>query len=240
MNGLSQDCVNQHSRVAHNLNTIQERILLACQRCGRDPKQVKLLAVSKTKPATAVQEAVTAGQLLFGENRVMEARDKIPLVERPQAQWHLIGPLQRNKAKVAAKLFHMVHSIDSLALAQTLSQRCDALKPLPILIQVNIGQEAQKHGVAGDEVERLARSIAQLPGLVLHGLMAIPPRTEQTEQARPHFQALATLARQIEQQAITGVQMNELSMGMSHDFEIAIEEGATLVRVGSALFGKRS
>lgn len=226
------------------IRAIQQRIQAACQRSGRDPAQVRLLAVSKQQPAQRVQAAVAAGHALFGENRVMEARDKIPLVTGAAIQWHLIGPLQRNKAKLAALLFQMIHSVDSLPLAHDLSaSRCtdggSLSTPLPILIQVNIGQEPQKQGVAAEDAESLARAMAPLPGIAVRGLMAIPPQTTTAAAARPYFRALADLAKQIEQQAIPGISMVELSMGMSHDFEIAIEEGATWVRVGSALFGER-
>lgn len=225
--------------IVSNLHSIRERIRAACLRCGRDPERVRLLAVSKTQPVAVVQAAVTAGQLLFGENRVLEARDKIPLVQSSKTQWHLIGPLQRNKVKMAVNLFQMVHSVDSLPLAQALSQRIQAPGRLPVLIQVNIGCEPQKHGVAVEDVGFLAQAVAELPGIVLQGLMAIPPQVERVEDVRPYFQALAQLACDIESQNISGVTMKELSMGMSHDFEIAVEEGATLVRVGSAIFGKR-
>ena len=228
--------------IIHRLHTIQERIQLACQRCSRPPQQVRLLAVSKGQLAPKVQAAVVAGQRAFGENRVMEARDKIALLSDRSLQWHLIGPLQRNKVKRAVELFQMIHSIASWPLAQALVavQRSLDGPPLPILIQVNIGREPQKQGVAPEEAEALARAISTLPGLALRGLMAIPPRTDTPEAARPYFRALATLARQIERQNIPGITMEELSMGMSDDFEIAIEEGATWVRVGSALFGDRS
>lgn len=225
--------------IANHLHRIQERIHLACHRCRRDPKQVRLLAVSKTRPAHAVQAAMAAGQRLFGENRVMEARDKTALLQTDKPQWHLIGPLQRNKAKVAVKLFQMIHSLDSLPLAQALDHWVPSPQQLPVLIQVNIGKESQKHGVSMEGTESLIRSVAELPGLKIQGLMLIPPQTPSAEGARPYFQALAHKAQQIENQKIPGVAMTELSMGMSHDFEIAIEEGATLVRIGSALFGKR-
>ncbi|MBF0463201.1 MAG: YggS family pyridoxal phosphate-dependent enzyme [Magnetococcales bacterium] len=227
--------------IAHNLRIIQARMQAACRRCGRDPHQVKLLAVSKTQPAAVVQAAVAAGQLFFGENRVLEARDKQDALPALGAtmQWHLIGPLQRNKARMAAGLFQMIHSVDSLALAEALASHHDGASSLPVLMQVNIGREAQKRGVMAEEATALARSMALLPGIALCGLMAIPPQTATAEAARPYFQALAALARQIDAQAIAGITMRELSMGMSHDFEVAIEEGATWVRVGSALFGER-
>ncbi len=224
--------------IAQNIAAIQLRMEAACRRSGRDPQRVRLLAVSKTQPLSAVQSAVAAGQLFFGENRVMEARDKITALENT-VQWHLIGPVQRNKARLAAGLFQMIHSVDSLPLARALAVGVPAGHSLPVLIQVNIGNEPQKHGVAAEEAVDLARSMATLPSIALRGLMAIPPQTATGEAARPYFRALATLAREIETLAIPNVSMAELSMGMSHDFEVAIEEGATWVRVGSALFGER-
>lgn len=225
--------------MANALDTIQARIRIACRRCGRDPASVRLLAVSKTQPAHVVQTAAAAGQRLFGENRVMEARDKMPQVPYRSLEWHLIGPLQRNKVKLAVTLFQMIHSIDTLPLAQAVSHRVPTVSPLPVLMQVNIGREPQKQGVLPEEAESLARSMAALPGIVLQGLMTIPPRAEDPEETRPYFRELAQLARRLDSYAIPGVAMQTLSMGMSHDFEIAIEEGATLVRVGSALFGER-
>ena len=231
-------------QVAQRLHEIQARIRAACHRGGRSPDAVRLLAVSKTRPAAMVQTALEAGQLFFGENRVMEARDKIPLVPDATVQWHLIGPLQRNKVKVAVRLFHMVHSVDSLPLAQALSEaaRSEALafsRVMPVLIQVNLGREPQKKGVMPEEADALARAVATLPGVALRGLMAIPPRCDHAEAVRPYFRALSHLAQEIDQQGIPGVAMTELSMGMSHDFDVAVEEGATWVRVGSALFGAR-
>ncbi len=234
----------ERNKVADAVHAIQERMQAACRRSGRDPAQVRLLAVSKQQPADRVQAAVAAGHRFFGENRVQEARDKMALVSGDGVQWHLIGPLQRNKARLAASLFQMIHSVDSLALAQQLSA-CRSVdgatppSPLPVLMQVNIGLEPQKQGVAPEEAPALARAMAALPGIALRGLMAIPPQTATAAAARPYFRALAALARKIEGQNIPDLSMQELSMGMSHDFEIAIEEGATWVRVGSALFGER-
>ncbi|WP_130470841.1 YggS family pyridoxal phosphate-dependent enzyme, partial [Candidatus Magnetaquicoccus inordinatus] len=201
-------------------------------------------------PATRVAALAAAGQICFGENRVQEARAKqCELAETPSLlaaagqalplQWHLIGPLQRNKAKLAAGIFQMIHSVDTLPLAQTLSAALMQGESLPILLQVNIGRESQKQGVLAEELLPLLQQVAQLPGLAVQGLMAIPPWTATAEEARPYFRALARLAQQMAAEKIAGVCMNELSMGMSQDFEVAIEEGATWVRVGSALFGAR-
>lgn len=227
----------------HNLKTVQTLILEACLRKNRDPKQVKLLAVSKTKPYTDVQTLLEAGQTLFGENRVMEARDKIPLIpkeiQNQTIQWHLIGPLQRNKAKLAVSLFQMIHSVDSIKLAESLNQYANPSHPLSILIQVNIGKETQKHGVLPENTLSLVEHLSNLENLSIQGLMTLPPQTQNPNETRSYFQQLASLATEIEQTNIPKVSMKELSMGMSHDYEIAVEEGATLVRVGSKLFGPR-
>jgi PLP dependent protein len=230
--------------VSDNLRNIRKQIQLACEKSGHDANSVRLVAVSKTKPASAVLSAIAEGQGLFGENRVQEARDKIPLVtaggtDDSDVQWHLIGPLQRNKVKVAVKLFSMVHSVDSVSLAQELSNRALVIRPLPILIQVNVGGEEQKNGLSpGDTIDAI-RQMASFEGVQIKGLMTVPPVTPDAQGARPYFKELADLAATIKKLQITGVEMTELSMGMSHDFVVAVEEGATLVRVGSALFGSR-
>ncbi|MBF0426384.1 MAG: YggS family pyridoxal phosphate-dependent enzyme [Magnetococcales bacterium] len=223
--------------IATNLATIRTRMHEAALRVGRDPATVRLVAVSKTQPATAIRTAHTTGQLLFGESRVQEARQKRDALQELPLQWHLIGPLQRNKVKMAVTLFDLIESVDSLALAEEIQRRVST--PLPILVQINIGGEAQKHGLAPAEAEHVIRAMAQLPGIQVRGLMTIPPWNEDPEASRPHFRALATLARHLAQQAIPGVTMAELSMGMSQDYTVAIEEGATLVRIGTALFGER-
>ncbi|MBF0456152.1 MAG: YggS family pyridoxal phosphate-dependent enzyme [Magnetococcales bacterium] len=230
--------------VSDNLRHIHQQIALACEKSARDPGQVRLVAVSKTKPASAVLEALAGGQRLFGENRVQEARDKIPLVAAGQggedAQWHLIGPLQRNKVKEAVQLFSLVHSVDSTALAEALSKRAVKPRPLPVLIQVNVGREPQKKGFMPEQVQEAIEQMASLDGIRIRGLMTVPPVVAEAEEARPYFRALAQLAHTLEGVGIQGVEMAELSMGMSHDYPVAVEEGATLVRVGSALFGART
>jgi PLP dependent protein len=229
--------------IADNLNNIQKQIEIACKKSGRNPSQVRLLAVSKTKSASAVVAAINQGQLLFGENRVQEARDKIPLVaegiDKIPVEWHLIGPLQRNKVKVGVKLFAMVHSVDSVDLAIELSKRAVDPRPLPILVQVNVGREPQKSGFLPEVVTDAVGQMAELSGIQVKGLMTVPPATDSADGARPYFRELAQLAKTISSLEIPGVEMAELSMGMSHDFMVAVEEGATLVRVGSALFGAR-
>lgn len=226
--------------IAHNLERVRREMEAACRRAGRDPASVRLVAVSKTHPAEAVREAVAAGQLLFGENRVQEAREKIPLVPEAGVGWHLIGPLQSNKVKLALPLFRMIESVDSLALAQEIGRRMPPGERMPILVQINVGGEAQKHGLAdGGGVVETLRAMAGIEGLRVRGLMTVPPYLSDPEAVRPYFRQLADWARRIAEEGIDGVEMAELSMGMSHDFAVAIEEGATLVRVGSAIFGAR-
>ncbi|MBF0381157.1 MAG: YggS family pyridoxal phosphate-dependent enzyme [Magnetococcales bacterium] len=229
--------------VSENLLSIRKQIQVACEKSGRNAQSVRLVAVSKTKPAALVLSALAGGQTLFGENRVQEARDKIPLVQAGAAgseiQWHLIGPLQRNKVKVAVKLFSMVHSVDSVSLAQELSNRASLIRPLPILIQVNVGGELQKNGLPPGGTVEAIRQMASFEGVKIKGLMTVPPITSDPQGARPYFKELAALAETIKELHIDGVEMAELSMGMSHDYSVAVEEGATLVRVGSALFGSR-
>ncbi|MBF0447647.1 MAG: YggS family pyridoxal phosphate-dependent enzyme [Magnetococcales bacterium] len=229
--------------ISDQLSQIQQQIAQACDRSGRDPGKISLVAVSKTKPASAVLEALAEGQLIFGENRVQESRDKIPLVEAEAgslAQWHLIGPLQRNKVNVAVKLFSMIHSLDSVELALDLSKRAQRIRPLPVLVQINVGRESQKNGFLPEQAPEAIRQMADLDGIQVQGLMTVPPVTPDPEGARPYFQALARLAEQIKALQLDGIGMDQLSMGMSHDYPVAVEEGATLIRVGSALFGART
>jgi len=208
-----------------------------CERSGRDPASVTLLAVTKTHPPETVKAAVEAGQLLFGENKVQEAKAKIPLCPG-KARWHFIGHLQSNKCRDAVHFFEMIQSVDSLALAQEIHKRADqAAKTMPVLLEVNVAGEASKFGYAP---ERLLVEFAELNGLPrieIHGLMTVPPWTAEPEKVRPHFRRLRDLKEQCEQ--ILGAALPHLSMGMTGDFEIAIEEGATIVRIGTALFGER-
>ena len=212
-----------------NLGRVQEAVARACARAGRSPDHVLLIAVSKTMDVERVRLAIAAGVAALGENRVQEAKEKIEALGRP-VPWHLIGSLQTNKARDAARLFDWIHSVDRLDLAQELSRRAD--RALNILLQVNLGDEPQKGGVAPAELKRLHEMVAALPNLKVRGLMAIPPATEQPEQARPFFRQLRELREQLG--------LEHCSMGMSADFEVAIEEGATMVRVGTAIFGPRA
>lgn len=212
-----------------NLGRVQEAVARACARAGRSPDDVLLIAVSKTMDVERVRLAIAAGVAALGENRVQEAKEKIEALGRP-VPWHLIGSLQTNKARDAARLFDWIHSVDRLDLAQELSRRTD--RALNILLQVNLGDEPQKGGVTPAELKRLHELVTALPNLKVRGLMAIPPATEQPEQARPFFRQLRELREQLG--------LEHCSMGMSADFEVAIEEGATMVRVGTAIFGPRA
>ncbi len=220
-----------------NLISIQQRIRAACERTGRDAASVTLLAVTKTHPPEAVQAAVEAGQLFFGENKVQEAKAKIPNCPG-KARWHFIGHLQSNKCRDAVELFEMIQSVDSLALAQEINKRAEqTAKTMPILLEVNVAGEASKFGYKPEQLLADLKTINSLPRLEIHGLMAVPPFSPLPEKSRPYFQTLSQLKLQAEQ--MLGAPLPHLSMGMSGDFEIAIEEGATIVRVGTALFGER-
>jgi PLP dependent protein len=225
--------------VAENLSAVKERIAKAAVRVGREPETITLVAVSKTMPAERIREAIDAGQRVFGENRVQEAQAKVEVLGH-EVRWHLIGHLQRNKVKVACDLFGLIESVDSLPLAQAVDARAAQHGIImPILLQVHIGDETTKSGIAATEALALVQQVALLPHVSVRGLMCVPPAVEVPDHARPYFAQLRTLAEQIARQQIPNVSMAELSMGMSHDFEVAIEEGATMVRVGSAIFGPR-
>jgi len=226
--------------VQTNLRMVFESIERAAKKVGRSPDSVKLVAVSKTVGVEAIRQAVAAGATVLGENKVQEASSKRPLLSDSPAEWHLIGPLQKNKANRAAEIFDWIESLDDLELASKLDRACERLnKRLPILIQVNIGKEPSKSGIAEGEAAEFAGRVSAFAYLEVRGLMAIPPYTEDPEEARPHFIRLRELAQRIDSQKLTGISMKELSMGMSHDFSVAIEEGATLVRIGTAIFGPR-
>ncbi len=217
--------------VAEQLARVRERMATACRRAGRSPDEVTLVGVSKGVPAPRVAEAHAAGLQDMGENRVQEAADKIEALagQGIRPRWHLVGHLQTNKAKTVTGLFAILHSVDSVRLAQALSRR--AREPLPILLEVNVAQEASKFGFTPREVASALRSIADLPNLDVRGLMTVAPQTDQPESVRPVFQRLRELRDELG--------LRELSMGMTNDFEVAIEEGATMVRVGRAIFGER-
>ncbi|MGD8560991.1 MAG: YggS family pyridoxal phosphate-dependent enzyme [Desulfarculaceae bacterium] len=225
--------------IEESLNLVREQIRKAAVAAGRAPDSVRLVAVSKTKPADMVLEAMKAGQVLFGENYVQEAGQKIEDVG-PGPQWHMIGHLQSNKARLAAELFDVVQTVDRSKLARALDRRAQELgKQLGVLLQVNVGGEAQKAGCTPEEAGALAQEVAKMSGLRLMGLMTMPPFFDQPERVRPFFARLRELSQKL-QADLPPESMSELSMGMSGDYQAAIQEGATLVRVGTAIFGSRA
>ena len=225
--------------IAAHCRMINDRIAAAARRSGRSPESVRLVAVSKTQPAVAVREAAQGGQRLFGENYVQELLAKAAEVAEP-VEWHFIGALQSNKVRQIAGLVSLIHSVDRLSLAEEIDRQWGKLgASADVLIQVNISREATKTGTSSTELIQLVRSVAALPHVRVRGLMTMPPFFDDPEGARPFFSELRRLAGEVSAEEIPGVEMTELSMGMSGDFEVAIEEGATLVRVGSAIFGER-
>ena len=223
--------------LADNLNLIQQRIRAACDRVDRVPNSITLLAVAKTQPPEVVKAAADRGLLLFGENKVQEAKAKIPLCPG-KLRWHFIGHLQSNKCRDAVELFEMIQSVDSLALAQEIARRAEAAaKTMPVLLEVNVAGEASKFGYQPKRLLEELKELNALRRIEIHGLMTVPPWTDEPEKIRPHFRRLRELKAGCEQ--ILGVPLPHLSMGMSGDFEVAIEEGATMVRIGTALFGAR-
>lgn len=225
--------------IAENLAQIRKRIAEICARLGRSTDSVRLVAVSKTKSVSDVMEAYTEGQRDFGENYIQEAISKIEATAHLPIHWHMIGHLQTNKAKYAAKMFDMIQTIDSIKLAQELDKRAKAAgRIIPVMIEVNVGDEASKSGCAPDQVHSLSIEILRLDSLDLKGLMAMPPYLS-PEEERPFFSLMAKLREKVIAFGIPESNIKELSMGLSHDFEVAIEEGATMVRIGTAIFGAR-
>jgi pyridoxal phosphate enzyme (YggS family) len=227
--------------IAGNLQATLARIQTAACASGRDPAGVRLLAVSKTWPASAVREAALAGQRAFGENYVQEGAEKVTALAGLGLEWHFIGPMQSNKTRIVAGFFDWVHSLDRLKIAERLSSQRDARRPpLQVCLQVNVSGEASKSGVAPDEIATLAQAVAVLPNLRLRGLMCIPEPSEDQTLLRQRFAVLRQLLQQLRAQAwAAGLTLDTLSMGMSHDLEAAIAEGASMVRVGTAIFGDR-
>ena len=223
--------------IRERVAAVRRRIEGAAQRSGRPASAVTLVAVSKTMPVEAIREAVAAGATILGENRVQEARDKIAALAGA-AEWHLIGHLQTNKVKLAVGLFERIHSLDSIRLAHEIERHAgDAGRKVRCLVQVNVGDEAQKNGASKDEVRPLLEATNGMPHILVEGLMAIPPLLSDPEAVRPYFRRLRVLRDEL---ASDGFSLPDLSMGMTQDFEVAIEEGATLVRVGTAIFGPRA
>ena len=222
------------------LEHIKERIRQAAKSCNRNPDSIRLVAVSKTVPAETVKEAIEAGATILGENYVQDAREKFDALVHYPVSWHFIGHLQSNKAKYAVRLFDLIHSVDSLKLARALDKEAKKVDKIqPILVQVNISGEDTKSGIAAEDAPGLISEISHLKNLSIEGLMTMPPYFYQPEKVRPYFAALRELRDQMKKQSLPNVSLAELSMGMTGDFEVAIEEGATLVRIGTAIFGER-
>ena len=225
--------------IKDNITNIRQRIDAACHKADRDPQTVHLLAVSKKKPLSDIEAAVAAGQKMVGENYVQEFVAKYDECS-VDVDWHYIGALQTNKVKYLRGKVAMIHSVDRLSLAKEIDRqwaKCE--RPVDILIQVNIGNEETKAGITAEELEPLVREIVEFPHLRIRGLMAIPPHSSDPEESRQWFRAMRQLADSIAALKLPNVSMDELSMGMSDDFEVAIEEGATLIRIGTAIFGAR-
>jgi pyridoxal phosphate enzyme (YggS family) len=222
------------TELEQNLSSTRTRIASAAGRVGRDPKQIKLVAVSKTHPSETIRSAIAAGQLIFGENKVQEAESKIDKIGRARIEWHLIGHLQSNKARKAVQLFDVIQSVDSVELAERLERICieTGRDSLSVFAQVDLAGEETKSGILESDLPRLVEYLASSERLKFQGLMVLPPYFEDPEATRPFFQRLREIRDRV-------LPVGELSMGMSHDFEVAIEEGATIVRVGTAIFGER-
>ena len=225
------------SEISDRIAVVQQRLALAVERAGRNPTDVVLMAVSKNHGPDAVREAANCGLTLFGENRVQEAAAKIP--ECPgHLHWHLIGHLQRNKVRPAVEYFETIHSVDSLRLLEAIHQACDQSgRKISLLLEVNVSGESVKFGLKPEEVPGVLARAQAMPRIEITGLMTIPPLTEDPEGARPHFRALRTFRDQWQQE--TGVALPTLSMGMSHDLEVAVDEGSNVIRIGTAIFGPR-
>jgi len=212
----------------------------AAEQCGRNPESVRLVAVSKTVSAERVLEAIDAGVTILGENYIQEARQKFDALSAHPIAWHFIGHLQTNKAKYAVRIFDLIHSVDSIKLAREINKRAARINKIQnILVQVNISQEASKSGVHIDHIKPLIQEISEMSSLKIKGLMTMPPFFNQPEKVRPYFSALRNLRDELIREDVCKAGLRELSMGMTGDFEVAIQEGATLVRIGTAIFGAR-
>lgn len=228
-------------QLAVRLAAIRARIAAAAKNCGREPDEITLIAISKTHPASVIKRVIEFGALDVGENRVQEAEEKIAELGRDAARWHLVGHLQANKARRAVNLFDVIHSLDSVDLARRLDRLCqeEGREKLAVLVQVDLGQEETKSGVDESELTHLVEGLGPLRRLELTGLMTLPPFFDDPEQSRPFFRRLRQLRDELAARGAFGAGIGELSMGMTNDFEVAIEEGATMVRVGTAIFGER-
>lgn len=226
--------------IAANLAKVRERIAAAARRCNRDPREIRLLGVTKTVSSERVERAIRAGLRAIGENRVQEAAAKLPRLSRAGVEAHLIGRLQSNKARRAVELFDVIQTMESVALAARLDRIAGELgRQIEVLVEVNLGGESSKAGAPAGQLPGLIAACAALPNLRVTGLMAIPPHHDDAERSRPYFRRLRELLDEYNRAAGEDARLTELSMGMSHDFEIAIEEGATIVRIGTAIFGER-
>lgn len=227
--------------LAARLAAIRARIAAAAKRCSRADEEVRLIAISKTHPASVIKKVIEFGAADIGENRVQEAEGKIAEIGRDAARWHLVGHLQANKARKAVNLFDVIHSLDSLDLARRLDRLCreEGRNDLEVLIQVNLGHELTKSGIDESELTHLVEGLGPLNRLRLTGLMTLPPFFDDPEQSRPYFRRLRQLRDALAARGAFANGKGELSMGMTNDFEVAIEEGATMVRVGTAIFGER-
>ena len=227
--------------IEQNYSRIKRIIADKAAECGRDPDDIRIIAVSKTQSVQAVENAVKAGVEILGENYIQEAVQKIEALENRPVSWHFIGHLQSNKAKYAVPAFDLIHTVDRGKLAKELDRQAEKInKVQDVLIQVNIGEESSKSGAPKENVTSLAKEIGQMNHLSLKGLMCMPPFFDDPEKARPYFRELAELKERINNARIPGLFLTELSMGMSGDYEVAIEEGATMVRIGTSIFGKRN
>src|SRR6185295_17334234 len=228
-------------QLAARLTVVRERIAAAANACGRAAEEVGLIAISKTHPASVIRTLIDLGATDLGENRVQEAEEKITEIGRERARWHLVGHLQANKARRAVNLFEVIHSLDSLDLARRLNRLCsdEGREKLPILVQVDLGHEETKSGIDESELTHMVEGLQSLIHLELIGLMTLPPFFDDAEQSRPFFRRLRELRDELENRGAFRGRKGELSMGMTHDFEIAIQEGATMVRIGTAIFGER-
>jgi pyridoxal phosphate enzyme (YggS family) len=238
--------VDQREDLAARFADVKARVAAAAEQCGRSPDEITLIAISKTHPVNAIKELIELGATDLGENRVQEAEIKIPEVGRSDlgrtgTRWHLVGHLQANKARRALGLFDVIHSLDSIDLARRLDRLCVDVgrESLPLLIQVDLGHEETKSGVDERELPQLVETVQQLKRLELIGLMTLPPFFDDPKQARPYFRRLRELRDELALKGAFGDRSGELSMGMTHDFAVAIEEGATMVRIGTAIFGER-
>lgn len=226
--------------IAENLAAIKAQIVSACERAGRDPAEVQLIGVTKTVSLERIREGVEAGIKVLGENYIQEARGKIESLADLQVAWHFIGHLQSNKAKMAVQWFDYIHTLDRERLARELDRQAHKQgRQISVLLQVNVGHEESKSGVGPDSLMALFQAVAPLDGLIIRGLMALPPYLDDPDQVRPYFRRLRQLLERLRESSAVPEQLTELSMGMSHDFAVAIEEGATMVRIGTALFGAR-